>query len=117
MGVSHQTVIVRVIFTEEMKKEYTIIGPQMSPIHFRILQKAFQSGGYNFVVLDAVDPKAVEAGLKYVNNDACYPSLLVAGQMISALESGKYDLKKVALIITQTGGGCRAWVSNCPRPA
>ncbi|MDY4833156.1 MAG: acyl-CoA dehydratase activase-related protein, partial [Treponema sp.] len=98
----------RVIFTEEMKKEYTIIGPQMSPIHFRILQKAFQSGGYNFVVLDAVDPKAVEAGLKYVNNDACYPSLLVAGQMISALESGKYDLKKVALIITQTGGGCRA---------
>ncbi len=98
----------RVIFTEEMKKEYTIIGPQMSPIHFRILQKAFQSGGYNFVVLDAVDPKAVEAGLKYVNNDACYPSLLVAGQMISALESGKYDLNKVALIITQTGGGCRA---------
>ena len=98
----------RVVFTEEMKKDYTIIGPQMSPIHFRILQKAFQSGGYNFVVLDAVDPKAVEAGLKYVNNDACYPSLLVAGQMISALESGKYDLDKVALIITQTGGGCRA---------
>ena len=64
--------------------------------------------GYNFVVLDAVDPKAVEAGLKYVNNDACYPSLLVAGQMISALESGKYDVDKVALVITQTGGGCRA---------
>lgn len=98
----------RVVFTEEMKKDYTIIGPQMSPIHFRILQKAFQSSGYNFEVLDAVDPKAVEAGLKYVNNDACYPSLLVAGQMISALESGKYDLNKVALIITQTGGGCRA---------
>ena len=98
----------RVIFTEEMKKDYTIIGPQMSPIHFRLLQKAFRSGGYNFVVLDAVDPKAIEAGLKYVNNDACYPSLLVAGQMISALESGKYDLDKVALIITQTGGGCRA---------
>ena len=98
----------RVVFTEEMKKDYTIIGPQMSPIHFRILQQAFRSGGYNFVVLDAVDPKAVEAGLKYVNNDACYPSLIVAGQMISALESGKYDLDKVALIITQTGGGCRA---------
>ena len=98
----------RVVFTEEMKKDFTIIGPQMSPIHFRILQQAFKSGGYNFVVLDAVDPKAVEAGLKYVNNDACYPSLLVAGQMISALESGKYDLDKVALIITQTGGGCRA---------
>ena len=98
----------RVVFTKEMKKKYTIIGPQMSPIHFRILQKAFQSQGYNFVILDAVDPKAVECGLKYVNNDACYPSLLVAGQMISALQSGKYDLDKVALIITQTGGGCRA---------
>ncbi|MBP5519383.1 MAG: 2-hydroxyacyl-CoA dehydratase, partial [Treponema sp.] len=98
----------RVIFTEEMRKNYTIIGPQMSPIHFKILEKAFGACGYNFVVLDAVDPKAVEAGLKYVNNDACYPSLLVAGQMIAALESGKYDLDKVALIITQTGGGCRA---------
>jgi predicted nucleotide-binding protein (sugar kinase/HSP70/actin superfamily) len=98
----------RVIFTEEMRKNYTIIGPQMSPIHFKILEKAFGACGYNFVVLDAVDPKAVEAGLKYVNNDACYPSLLVAGQMIAALESGKYDLDRVALIITQTGGGCRA---------
>ena len=98
----------RVVFTEEMKKEYTIIGPQMSPIHFRLLQKAFESDGFNFVILDSVDPKAVEAGLKYVNNDACYPSLLVAGQMIAALESGKYDLNKVALVITQTGGGCRA---------
>lgn len=98
----------RQIFTKEMKYTHTIIGPQMSPIHFRILQKAFQAEGYNFVVLDAVDPKAVEAGLKYVNNDACYPSILVAGQMISALESGKYDLNHVSLIITQTGGGCRA---------
>ncbi|SEQ30255.1 CoA-substrate-specific enzyme activase, putative [Treponema bryantii] len=98
----------RVIFTEEMRKNYTIIGPQMSPIHFKILEKAFSACGYNFVVLDAVDPKAVEAGLKYVNNDACYPSLLVAGQMIAALESGKYDLDRTALIITQTGGGCRA---------
>ncbi len=98
----------RVVFTEEMKKDYTIIGPQMSPIHFKLLQSAFKSANYNFVVLDAVDPKAIEAGLKYVNNDACYPSLLVAGQMIAALESGKYDLDKVALVITQTGGGCRA---------
>lgn len=106
--VIHSSAYHRVVFTEDMKKNYTIIGPQMSPIHFRLLEKAFASGGYNFVVLDAVDPKAVEAGLKYVNNDACYPSLLVAGQMISALESGKYDLDKVALIITQTGGGCRA---------
>lgn len=98
----------RQVFTKEMKYTHTIIGPQMSPIHFRILQKAFQAEGYNFVVLDAVDPKAVEAGLKYVNNDACYPSILVAGQMIAALESGKYDLNHVSLIITQTGGGCRA---------
>ena len=98
----------RQVFTKEMKYSHTIIGPQMSPIHFRILQKAFQAEGYNFVVLDAVDPKAVEAGLKYVNNDACYPSILVAGQMIAALESGKYDLNHVSLIITQTGGGCRA---------
>ena len=106
--VIHSSAYHRVVFTEEMKKDYTIIGPQMSPIHFRLMQKAFRSGGYNFVVLDAVDPKAIEAGLKYVNNDACYPSLLVAGQMISALESGNYDLDKVALVITQTGGGCRA---------
>ncbi len=98
----------RQVFTKEMKKSYTIIGPQMSPIHFRILKEAFSSCGYNFVILDAVDPKAVEAGLRYVNNDACYPSILVAGQMIAALESGKYDLNRVALIITQTGGGCRA---------
>jgi predicted CoA-substrate-specific enzyme activase len=110
----HRTAVVksaayqRQVFTKEMKYTHTIIGPQMSPIHFRILQKAFQYSGYNFVILDAVDPKAVETGLKYVNNDACYPSILVAGQMISALESGKYDLNHVSLIITQTGGGCRA---------
>lgn len=98
----------RQIFTKEMKYKHTIIGPQMSPIHFRILQKAFEYSGYKFVILDALDPKAVETGLKYVNNDACYPSILVAGQMISALESGKYDLNNTSLIITQTGGGCRA---------
>ncbi|WP_191014760.1 2-hydroxyacyl-CoA dehydratase [Treponema zioleckii] len=98
----------RVVFTEEMKHEYTILAPQMSPIHFRLLQKAFQYSGYNFVVLDALDPKAVDTGLKFVNNDACYPSILVTGQMIEALQSGKYDLNKVALMITQTGGGCRA---------
>lgn len=98
----------RQVFTKEMKYTHTIIGPQMSPIHFKILQKAFEYSGYKFVILDAVDPKAVETGLKYVNNDACYPSILVAGQMIAALESGKYDLNNTSLIITQTGGGCRA---------
>ena len=98
----------RVVFTEEMKYTHTIIAPQMSPIHFRLLKKAFESQGYNFVVLEAVDPKAVDAGLRYVNNDACYPSIMVAGQMMAALESGKYDLNHVSLLITQTGGGCRA---------
>lgn len=98
----------RQIFTKEMKAKHTILAPQMSPIHFRLLQKAFQYSGYNFVILDAVDPAAVETGLKYVNNDACYPSILVAGQLISALQSGKYDLNNVSLMITQTGGGCRA---------
>ena len=108
MTVKRSAAYQRQVFTKEMKYSHTIIGPQMSPIHFRILQKAFQAEGYNFVVLDAVDPKAVEAGLRFVNNDACYPSILVAGQMIAALESGKYDLNHVSLIITQTGGGCRA---------
>ncbi len=98
----------RVVFTEEMKYSHTIIAPQMSPIHFRLLKKAFESAGYNFVVLDSVDPKAVDAGLRYVNNDACYPSIIVTGQMMAALESGKYDLNHVSLLITQTGGGCRA---------
>ena len=98
----------RQVFTKEMKKKHTIIGPQMSPIHFKLLQKAMEYSGYNFVVLDAVDPMAVETGLKYVNNDACYPSILVAGQLIAALQSGKYDLNNTSLVITQTGGGCRA---------
>ncbi|MBR5867259.1 MAG: 2-hydroxyacyl-CoA dehydratase [Spirochaetaceae bacterium] len=98
----------RQIFTKEMKHTHTIIAPQMSPIHFRLIQKAFEYSGYNFVILPEVDTLAVETGLQYVNNDACYPSILVAGQMIAALKSGKYDLDHVSLLITQTGGGCRA---------
>lgn len=98
----------RQLFTKEMKKTHTIIAPQMSPIHFRLLQKAFEYSGYNFVILPEVDTLAVDVGLQYVNNDACYPSIIVAGQMIAALKSGKYDLDKVSLLITQTGGGCRA---------
>ncbi|MCI8338390.1 MAG: 2-hydroxyacyl-CoA dehydratase [Lachnospiraceae bacterium] len=97
----------RVIFTEEMRKNYTILVPQMSPIHFDILEPALASCGYNFEVLPST-PECVDYGLKYVNNDACYPSLLVVGQFMQALLSGKYDLDRVALIITQTGGGCRA---------
>ena len=98
----------RVVFTEEMRKDYTILAPQMSPIHFQFIESALKPEGYNFEVLPAIDTSAIDEGLKYVNNDACYPSILVVGQMMKALTSGKYDLNKTALIITQTGGGCRA---------
>ena len=98
----------RQVFTKEMKATHTIVAPQMSPIHFRLVQKAFQYSGFNFEVLPDVDALAVETGLQFVNNDACYPSIIVAGQMMAALKSGKYDLDHVSLMITQTGGGCRA---------
>ncbi len=98
----------KVQFTEEMRKEYTILCPQMSPIHFDILEAAFCACGYHFEVLPNDNRRAVDVGLKYVNNDACYPSLMVVGQIMDALLSGKYDLNKVAVIMTQTGGGCRA---------
>ncbi|MCI5595581.1 MAG: 2-hydroxyacyl-CoA dehydratase [Lachnospiraceae bacterium] len=98
----------RIEFTKEMAKDYTILLPQMSPIHFDLLQYAFKYSGYNVEILPEMGKEAVNTGLKYVNNDACYPSLIVIGQMMNALQSGKYDLDKVALAITQTGGGCRA---------
>ena len=98
----------RKIFTKYMKKNYTILIPQMAPIHFELLESAVQSSGYNVELLRECTNHTVETGLKYVNNDACYPSILVTGQMIEALESGKYDLDKTALIMSQTGGGCRA---------
>jgi predicted CoA-substrate-specific enzyme activase len=98
----------RVIFTEDMKSEYTILAPQMSPIHFDLLEPALRSGGYKVVVLPNDNRRAVDTGLQFVNNDACYPSLIVVGQIMDALLSGKYDLNKVAVMITQTGGGCRA---------
>ena len=96
------------IFTKEMRKDYTILIPQMAPIHFELLETAVNSCGYHMELLRQCTPKTVETGLKYVNNDACYPSILVTGQMIEALQSGKYDLNKTALIMSQTGGGCRA---------
>ena len=98
----------RVEFTPEMRKNYTILCPQMSPIHFDLLGPALSSCGYNFEVLDNDNKSSVDMGLKYVNNDACYPSLMVVGQIMNAVLSGKYDLSKTAIIITQTGGGCRA---------
>ncbi len=100
--------IEKVVFTEEMRKEYTILCPQMSPIHFEVLEPALRSAGYHFEVLSNDNKGAVDVGLKYVNNDACYPSLMVVGQIMDAILSGKYDTDKIAVIITQTGGGCRA---------
>ncbi len=99
----------RAVFTQEMKDAgYTILCPQMAPIHFDLLIDIFQRNGYNLELLPSVDHGAVDAGLKYVNNDICYPSILVTGQIMEAVMSGRYDTDKLAVIITQTGGGCRA---------
>ena len=100
--------IEKVSFTKEMRKDYTILCPQMSPFHFSILERAFNACGYHLEVLPNDNKSAVDVGLKYVNNDACYPSLMVVGQIMQALLSGKYDLNKVAVVMSQTGGGCRA---------
>lgn len=98
----------RILFTKKMKKEHTILAPQMSPIHFQLLQPGFKKAGYNIKILPSVDVQAVDIGLKYVNNDACYPSIITTGQIMEALLSGKYDLQKTSVMISQTGGGCRA---------
>ncbi|MDD3393896.1 MAG: acyl-CoA dehydratase activase-related protein [Anaerotignum sp.] len=98
----------RVLFTKEMRKKYTILCPQMSPIHFNILQPAICACGYQLEVMEAMDRSAIDTGLKYVNNDACYPALIAIGQLMNGLFSGKYDLNRTALLISQTGGGCRA---------
>jgi predicted nucleotide-binding protein (sugar kinase/HSP70/actin superfamily) len=96
-------------FTKQMKEaKYTVLCPQMAPIHFELLLPVFQKFGYNFELLPSVDFGAVEAGLKYANNDVCYPSILVTGQIMEAVTSGRYDMEHTAVIITQTGGGCRA---------
>ena len=99
----------RAEFTKEMKDAgYTILAPQMAPYHFELLAPVFKANGYNMELLPSVDHGAVDAGLKYVNNDICYPSILVTGQIMEAVTSGRYDTHKLAVIITQTGGGCRA---------
>ena len=98
----------RVLFTKDMRKDYTILCPQMSPIHFDLLEPAIRSCGYNIEVLKNDNRTAIDTGLKYVNNDACYPSLIVIGQIMDALLSGKYDLDHTAVFMSQTGGGCRA---------
>ena len=94
-------------FTKNMKKDYTILAPQMAPMHFKLISVAFKQEGYNLEILPETK-EALDYGLQYVNNDACYPSILVIGELISALKSGKYDLNKTAVMISQTGGSCRA---------
>ena len=107
--VAASTEFPRVEFTQEMKDAgYTILAPQMAPYHFELLMPVFQSAGYNLELLPSVDHGAVDAGLKFVNNDICYPSILVTGQIMEAVTSGRYDTDHLAVLITQTGGGCRA---------
>jgi len=95
-------------FTKEMKRRHTVLAPNMAPIHFELLQKAFNLAGYQVVVCPAIDRAAIDEGLKYVNNDACYPAIIALGQLIKALKSGEYDCDSTSVLITQTGGGCRA---------
>ncbi len=98
----------RIEYTEEMDKEYTILIPNMLDVHFSFIQKLMEQDGHKVVLLKNEGRQVVDAGLKYVHNDTCYPALLVIGQFIDALQSGQYDVNKVAVMITQTGGGCRA---------
>lgn len=98
----------RLLFTEEMKREYTLLMPQMLPVHFTMLKRVFELEGYTVDMLTTNHRGIVDTGLKYVHNDTCYPALLVIGQLLDAVKSGKYDTHKIGLLITQTGGGCRA---------
>lgn len=91
-----------------MKSKYKILFPNMADIHFRILQKVFINFGYDIELLTNTDSRVINEGLKYVHNDTCYPALLTIGQLLSALESGKYDVNRTAVVMSQTGGGCRA---------
>ncbi|MBQ7755749.1 MAG: 2-hydroxyacyl-CoA dehydratase [Oscillospiraceae bacterium] len=100
--------VLKTVFTEEMKKDYTILVPDMLPIHFDLLIRIFASYGYKMEVLHTATQNVIDEGLKNTHNDTCYPALLVIGQFMDALKSGKYDVNKVALLMSQTGGGCRA---------
>ena len=96
------------VFTKKMKHSHTILAPQMAPFHFELVQEAARYCGYQMVVLPAIDKTAVDDGLRYVNNDACYPAIIMIGQIVKALKSGKYDVNQTSVIISQSGGGCRA---------
>lgn len=96
------------IFTEEMKKDYTILVPTMLPTHFKLIINVMKNYGYKMELLENEGKNVIDSGLKYVHNDTCYPAQVVIGQLIDAIESGKYNIHKIALLISQTGGGCRA---------
>ena len=98
----------RILFTREMKKDYTILVPDMLPIHFELMKYVFLNAGYRIELVRTAKPEMKQLGLRYVHNDTCYPALLVVGQFLDALESGKYDVDHTALMIMQSGGGCRA---------
>jgi hypothetical protein len=98
----------RPLYTKAMRSSHTILVTQMSPYHFQLLSPIMDSCGYNVKVLPSIPPAAVEEGLRLVNNDVCYPALMVVGQLMHAVKSGNYDPQRLALIISQTGGGCRA---------
>lgn len=98
----------KAVFTKEMKHRHTLLAPQMSPIHFQFLEVALDTCGYNLEVIPKVSAADMEEGLRHVHNDACYPCILTTGQLINALKSGKYDLNNVSLVMSQTGGQCRA---------
>ncbi len=97
----------RVKFTLKMKKDYTILSPSMAPIHFKLLRPVFQRQGFNVDIMEDEGPEVLQLALKYLHNDMCYPAMLTTGQMLATMKSGKYDPKKVAMVITQSGGGCR----------
>ena len=97
----------RIKFTRKMKKDYTILSPSMAPIHFKILKPILQREGYKIEIMENEGPEVLQLALKYLHNDMCYPSMLTTGQMLATMKSGKYDPDKVAMIITQSGGGCR----------
>ena len=108
VAADRKTYFTPVKFSEKMRETHTILAPQMSPIHFVFLEKAFRVCGYNLVILPDSGQAVIDEGLKYVNNDACYPTLITTGQIVHAVKSGRFDPKTTAVIITQTGGGCRA---------
>ena len=97
-----------VAFTEEMKKDYTILVPPMLPMHFKMIISVLRTYGYTMELLEDTGPHIADMGLKYVHNDTCYPAILMIGEFMNAILSGKYDPHKVAIIMFQTGGGCRA---------